>query len=148
LRCLAVGGSARVDPRSCALATPGRPPALLDGLAARASLHAGYGRRPDHEPVAAPAVRAVGGRLGGVSGRRVPPVTRRLDSRAARQRFRDRRAARAAGARGCAAARVLQRDRADVGAPLARRGPVGGAPALSERDSVAANIAEWTETNK
>src|SRR4029078_11862324 len=62
-------------------------------------------------------------------------------------RLHHRRAARATGARGRAAARVLQRDRADVGATLARRGSLGGARAMTS-DSIAANIAEWTEKNK
>src|SRR5581483_599047 len=80
-------------------------------------------------------------------GRRVSPLARRLDPRPPRQRLRGRRAVRAARAAERATALVLQRDRAEMGVALARRGSVGGAAPMREVDSISANIAEWTETN-
>src|SRR5581483_9301365 len=147
VRRLAVGRSRALARGGGAAAAARRPAALPDHVVARAPLHAGRGRGADREPPRPSALRAVGGALGRLCRRGVPSLARRVDPAAACERLRRRRTARAAGAGGRAGPRLLLRDPGRVGAPLARRGSLGGASPVSWQESVAANVADWTQAN-
>ena len=78
---------------------------------------------------------------------RVPHLARRLDPHLARERLRARRAARAAARRRCEDARLLLRRSPPSGRAAGRARISGRRTCDDDEDSIAANIAEWTETN-